>query len=595
MSRISQETIQTVLKSVDIVQVIGETIPLHKKGKSYLCNCPFHDDHAPSMSVSQEKQIFKCFACGEAGNAISFVQKYHNISYPEAIKRLADRAGIKVDEGQFTERPMSEEAKRTFKMNEEFANYCNYLLSMDQESKKYLSDRDISSQTTNSMMLGCFHETDKMKHYMLAKGFQESELVANDLINIDGKSKWKDRLLIPIRDSYGNIRGFGGRRMLESDTAKYLNTAETDVFKKDTLLFHLDQALPEIRKEKKIFITEGYFDVIQAQQRGLKNVVAGLGTALTKSHMNLLSRLNAKVVLAYDGDNAGINAAIKNGKALLQQGIYPNAVLLPDGKDMDDICKENIQIIYDQSEQNFLEFRLKAYQSQGFESDRRFCLDFMKDLSCYKDPLMEDHYLRKLETKTGFSLESLKKQYRAMTDTENHTIQPKIIQRKTEINTSIERYQKGKIYVKFKQKPRLNYKQEIEQMLDTKKDKVMAFKEDKICDKKDVLMKYQEHHGSVLETQVTMVGYQDVEAHALRVADEIGNQLAKDLKIERSNLTYLGYLHTDTKCPHLHLQYWQKEPFLSEYKINTSLIKDIEKAIHQEMAQELTETVSMKL
>lgn len=123
----------------------------------------------------------------------------------------------------------------------------------------------------------------------------------------------------------------------------------------------------------------------------------------------------------------------------------------------------------------------------------------------------------------------------------------------------------------------------------------MAFKEDKICDKKDVLMKYQEHHGSVLETQITMVGYQDVEAHALRVADEIGNQLAKDLKIERSNLTYLGYLHTDTKCPHLHLQYWQKEPFLSEYKINTSLIKDIEKAIHQEMAQELTETVSMKL
>ncbi len=594
MSRINEATINEILKNTDIVDVIREVLPLQKKGKNYICTCPFHDDHSPSLTVSKEKQIFKCFACGESGNAISFIQKYYHLSFPQAVKIAAQRINISVEDPYEHNQKINEETKRVYKMNETFAEYTNYLLSMDQSGKKYLKERDIKIQTANEMKIGMFHETEKMKNYMIAKGFKEEELVKYDLINLNGNSKWKDRLLFPIKDASGNIHGFGGRRINEGADAKYLNTAESEIFKKDRLFFNLDQAMPEIRKEKRILLTEGYIDVIQASQHQLKNVVACLGTSLTKNHISYLSKLHTQVVLIYDGDNPGINAAVKNSKLLLQSGICPNVVLLPDGKDLDDVCKENVQIIYDQMNQNYLDFRLQTFNDQGFQKNKEFCLDYIKDLILYKDPITEDHYLKKLAEVSKFSFDSLKEQCIALKPNQKIDYKPNFSTR-AKSKVVMENRKRGKVFINFKHKKTLNYREEIQNLFDSKKEKVTAFQKEKICDKKDILLKYQEHQGAVLETQITLVGYENVEAHAIQIAEDICKQLSNELKIDTDNLTYLGYLHMDTKNPHLHLQFWQKIPFLSEYKINTSLINEIERAIHHEMANEVVETQTLKI
>lgn len=576
---------QRVLDQLDIVDVVGSYIPLQQKGKSFVCVCPFHQDTHPSMSVSKEKQIFKCFACGEGGNAITFIQKYNNISYREALKIAADRAGIKFDENTNVYEIPSK-VSRVHDLNKHIVDFCNYLLHQDTAAKQYLASRGLNIEIADRFGMGIFHDVNQLKQYLLNKGFKESELVENGVMNNQGLSMWQDRLMIPIKDPNGHVVGFSARLLSTSaGQAKYVNSIESEVFKKSKLLYHMDEAYKAARRMKYILLVEGNVDVQQLSAHGYENAVATMGTSLTEGQIYLLKRLNVPIVLCMDGDDAGVRATEKNYHLLKNAGIEAECIHLPDSMDPDECLRRDPHIFKDivESHPHYLDFKLTTYQeaAAGFNVKQKFILDYMKVLIEQNNPIAEDHFLKKLSEVTGVDHEKISAQYAILKPSDEKKYEVKV--KKNVSENIVDWKQKSKALINFKNKPRLNYKAEITENYDKKSEKAIAFDKNQILDRKDILLKYIELKGAVLETTITLLNYDDVETHVQRIADEVLNKLSQNLKIDRGNLNYIGYLHLDTKHPHLHIQAWQNEPFLSEYKLSPQLVDQLEKAVDLEM------------
>ena len=336
MAVLSNEELNRIRNSVNIVDVIGSSINLEKKGKNYFGICPFHDDHTPSMSVSDEKQIFTCFVCGASGNVFSFVKDYENITFIEAVNKVANFAGITLSQNINVVRKFDKEYK-AYDLAVKF--YKNNLKSnLGNEAREYLKSRNITEDIINEFDIGVSLSDNTLSKLLTKKNYDEKMLLDIGLVNkLDGiYDIFRNRIMFPIHNSNGNPIGFSGRIYNSNVDSKYINTKETYIFKKGETLFNYHRAILDAKKTKTLIICEGQMDAIRIYSSGVKNVVATMGTALTKEHINLIKRLNVKVILNMDSDKAGINAALLNGDLLRKENIDVSILSLTGAKDPDE-------------------------------------------------------------------------------------------------------------------------------------------------------------------------------------------------------------------------------------------------------------------
>ncbi len=341
MAVLSNEEITNIRNRANIVNIIGNYLNLEKKGKNYFGICPFHDDHTPSMSVSPEKQIYTCFVCGASGNVFTFIKDYENISFIEAVNKVAEFSGISINKNINYVKKYDKEYK-IYDLALKF--YKNNLKSkLGIAAKKYLNDRNISDEIIDEFDIGVSFNDNNLSKLLKSKNYDEDMLLNIGLVNKeqDIYDIFRNRIMFPIHNSNGDCVGFSARIYNNESDSKYINTKETYIFKKGEILFNYHRALREAKKTKTLIICEGQMDAIRIYSSGIKNVCATMGTALTNFHINLIKKLNVKVILNMDSDSAGIKAALQNGELLSKNNIEVSIVTLAGAKDPDEYIIKN--------------------------------------------------------------------------------------------------------------------------------------------------------------------------------------------------------------------------------------------------------------
>lgn len=328
--------ISDVRRRLDIVEVISGYIPLVQKGKNFFGVCPFHDDTNPSMSVSREKQIYRCFSCGASGNVFTFVQEYEHITFREALVELAEKAGISLPNISYHKKNDSYEK---FYEVYEIANkyYLNNLqTNLGKQAKEYLHNRQIDDSMIKEFGIGLSLETQNDLVQLLGKkGYSLNELNEIGLAN-ENHDLYNGRIMFPLKDLSGRIVGFSGRRYDGKKENKYVNTKVTPIFQKGSILYNYYDAREFVRRKNQVIVMEGFMAAIRSISVGVKNVVSLMGTAMTKEQMNLLKRLSLNVILCLDGDDPGQHATLTHGEELENNGFHVKVVELSDGLDPDD-------------------------------------------------------------------------------------------------------------------------------------------------------------------------------------------------------------------------------------------------------------------
>lgn len=384
------EVIEEVRSSNNIVDVIGSYVRLQKKGSSYFGLCPFHNEKSPSFSVSPNKQMYYCFGCGAGGNVFTFIMEYENQTFPEAMKVLADRAGIALPEAELTEEQKRERNKRQLllEINKTAANYFYYQLNNEQgqRAREYLENRKLSKETQIHFGLGYASKySNDLYLYLKKKGYSDQILKETGLLTYDEKhgahDKFWNRVMFPIMDVNNKVIGFGGRVMGDG-TPKYLNSPETMLFDKSRNLYGLNYA--RTSRKSYMIICEGYMDVIAMHQAGFTNAVASLGTAFTMQHSVLMKRYTQEVRLAYDSDGAGQKAALRAIPILKSAGINVRVIHMNPYKDPDEFIKnlgtEAFQERIDAAESSFM-FEISVLEKNYKQSDPEGRASFMKAMA----------------------------------------------------------------------------------------------------------------------------------------------------------------------------------------------------------------------
>ena len=331
----NQDIINEIRSKIDIVDIISSYIPLTKKGKNYFCVCPFHDDTNPSMSVSREKQIYRCFSCGASGNVFTFVENYEQISFSDTLKMLAEKADVSLGKNVIREKSTRyDKLYEAYDITNRF--YQNTLKSsIGKSAIDYLRTRNIDNDVINYFEIGLSSINNDITKLLIKKDFDIKTL--ND-IGISNKDKdiYIDRIMFPLHNTQGKVVGFSGRIYKDNDNgSKYINTKETVIFKKGLNLYNYYRARDEVRVKKEVIVVEGFMDVIRLYTAGIKNVVALMGTAMTKEQATLLKKMSNNIILMFDGDSAGIHANLVNGEVLEQMDVNVKVVPLDDNDDPD--------------------------------------------------------------------------------------------------------------------------------------------------------------------------------------------------------------------------------------------------------------------
>jgi len=335
------DEIEEIKRRIDIVELISGYLTLKKAGANYRALCPFHNEKTPSMMISPEKQIFKCFGCAEGGDVFSFIMKMENLEFREALELLAERAGVKLEHSRQQLKPGERPDKKTrlFKINALSAQFFQKVLlehAAGQVARDYLKGRGLTKETIEEFQLGYAPSNAILSEILKKKGF-----AANEVYDAGGPDRFFRRIIFPIRDVMGNTIGFTGRVMDPKQEPKYLNTPETPIFHKGRILYNLDKARGEIKLAKTTILVEGQMDVISSWQAGVKNVVATSGTALTDEHLRILYRYTPNVTFAFDSDNAGLISAKKAYEMAILEGMNVRMVNLEDYKDPGEVAAEN--------------------------------------------------------------------------------------------------------------------------------------------------------------------------------------------------------------------------------------------------------------
>ncbi len=416
------ELVEEVRMKNDIVDVVSGYVKMQKKGSSYFGLCPFHNEKSPSFSVSPGKQMFYCFGCGAGGNVFTFVMKYENYTFQEAIKMLAERAGVNLPEIEYSEEAKRKEDKRTklLEINKEAAKYFYYQLRSERGKigLDYLKGRQLSEETMKQFGLGFSNVTsDDLVKYLKKKGYEDQLIQEAGLASFDERygfhDKFWNRVMFPIQDINHRVIGFGGRVMGDGKP-KYLNSPETMIFDKSRNLYGLNFA--RTSRKDQIILCEGYMDVISMHQAGFTQAVASLGTAFTAGQANILRRYAKEVILAYDSDGAGINAALRAIGILKEVELTGKVLNLTPHKDPDEFIKaegvEAFQERINQAENSFFfELRImeRNYNLQDPESKTQFHREIAKKLCEFSEDVERENYIQAVADKYHIGFDNLRK------------------------------------------------------------------------------------------------------------------------------------------------------------------------------------------
>ncbi len=436
-----EELIEEVRTKNDIVDVISGYVRIQKKGSNYFGLCPFHNEKSPSFSVSQSKQIFYCFGCGAGGNVITFLMEYENATFQEAVKILADRAGINLPEMEYNEEARQKESRRArlLEINKEAARYYYYMLrdSRGRTGYQYLSGRSLTDETMKKFGLGFADgSSSDLTAYLRARGYPDELLQESGLLAFDEKrgvhDKFWNRVMFPIQDGNHRVIGFGGRVMGDAKP-KYLNSPETMIFDKSRNLYGLNFA--RTSRKGNIILCEGYMDVIAMHQAGFTQAVASLGTAFTTGQASLLRRYTEDVLLAYDSDGAGVNAAMRAIGILKESGLRGRVIDMKPYKDPDEFMKnlgaEAFEERISQAQNSFffeLSILERDYQMEDPESRTNFHREIAKKLCGFEEEVERENYIEAVAQKYHIGFDNLRRLvsgYAARTGLVQPAVRPK--------------------------------------------------------------------------------------------------------------------------------------------------------------------------
>lgn len=452
MANISYEEILSIQRKANIVDIIRDYVPLTQRGKNYFGICPFHDDHNPSMSVSPEKGVYKCFVCGNAGNVFNFVMEYDKVSFYEAVKIVADKIGVSIDistskKENTKKSPLYDIYNIAYKF---YQNNLNTVYGKD--AKKYLLNRKIDEDVIKNFNIGLSLSDSELCNALKAKGFKDDDIVSSG-VAVQNENNiydiYKNRIMFPLYDLEGNVVGFSGRIYNQKSESKYINTKETEIFKKGELLYNYHIAKKEARKEKNIIVVEGFMDVIRLSTIGIVNVVATMGTAVTKYQLNLIQKLAPSITLMFDGDKAGEKATnafieLANGNdsnikvVRLEDNLDPDEYILTKGKDKMIYNLSHAQSVYD--------YKLSSYKENIDFNDSKEVSNYInvmiKEFEKIDDDIVREIEIKKLSESTNVSYDLIKSKLK---DSEKKVIithKPK--------NIKINKYEKASKYILYR-------------------------------------------------------------------------------------------------------------------------------------------------
>lgn len=409
MAVLDNGEINRIQQTANIVEIISSYITLEKKGKNYFGMCPFHDDHNPSMSVSEEKGLFTCFVCHKTGNVFSFVQDYENISFIEAVKIVANKVGIEIETGY---KETSKYSKHYEAVDLALKFYQNNLKSRDgTKANEYLKKRGITDEIIEEFNIGyASNNYDTITKLLTNKGYDE-EILIDAGLSVRGQTLYdlfRNRITFPIHNPNGKPVGFSARIYEDVKEAKYINTKETPIFKKGKILFNYHRAQNEARRVKSLIVVEGQMDAIRIYASGIKNVVATMGTALTGDHIKLLKKLNVPIILCMDNDEAGEKATIQNGEALSKSAVDLRILRLSGAKDPDEyILKHSKEEFLDAINNaiTYFDFKLNYYKKDKnlnkVEDVSKYINQVVKELNKSNDPILIDLTVNDLAANYG--------------------------------------------------------------------------------------------------------------------------------------------------------------------------------------------------
>lgn len=418
MAYISNELTNEIQNRCDIVEVISKYVQLSKRGKNYFGLCPFHDDHNASMSVSPDKQIYKCFSCGESGNVFTFVAKYNNISFHEAVILLGKEKGYDLQDT--TSNVVQDKHTKDYEIYDYACKiYQNNLYTSSGKSAiEYLTNRKIDKDTIKKFKIGLSLNKSIITEYLVNKNYDITRLIDLGLTNDRSQDKFLNRIMFPLFDLKGRVVAFSGRIYNTKSDSKYINTMETDIFKKGNLLYNYHNAKDSLKKTDYVIVMEGFMDVIRASTIGVNNCVATMGTAFTKEHIELLRKMTDNIILCFDGDKAGEDATVSSLKMLEDNGITPRIIRLPEDLDPDEyILKYGSDSFKYQIENTItpIEFKMQILKSNKNLTDltdiSKYIDEAISELVKVEDPILVELTLKKLSTNYNINYDTLKNKY----------------------------------------------------------------------------------------------------------------------------------------------------------------------------------------
>ena len=453
MEKIPYDVILDIKSKVNIVDVISEYLPVEQKGKNYFAICPFHDDHNPSMSISPEKQIYTCFVCGASGNVFNFVANYEKVSFVSAVKKVAQKAGINLDINVKDDyKPKDTKYDKYYKMFDITNKYYqNNIKSVyGKKAIEYLHNRKIDDDVINEFEIGLSMNDNNVSKLLEKKGYDVNELID---IGLCGKKDnfiydiFRNRIMFPLYNLDGKPVGFSGRIYNGEKDSKYVNSKESIIFKKGNLLYNYHRALSHAREKHQIIVVEGFMDVIRLYTIGIKNVVATMGTAITKEHANLLMKLSKNIVLCFDGDKAGEKATISALDALEKIGITPKIIRLEDDLDPDDyIIKKgsDAYLTHLNNPMSSVVFKINIDKSKTNFNDYNeistYLKNVSKELEKIDDKVVYELTVNKLSKETGVSCDTINDMVKSIPKNEI-----KVITKRTSLKK--DKYQKAEEYL----------------------------------------------------------------------------------------------------------------------------------------------------
>lgn len=472
---IPQNTIRLILESARIEEVVGEFVQLRKRGSNFVGLCPFHDEKTPSFSVSATKGIFKCFGCGKAGNSVNFIMEHEHYTYPEALRYLAKKYGITIEEQE----PTPEEAEKAgeieslYNLNSFARDYFVKTLHETEDGKalalSYLKEREFKPSVIEKFQLGfCLPAWEGFTHYARGQGYEEDILVKSGL-SIKKESRvydrFRGRVMFPIHNLTGRVVGFGGR-ILTSDPnlPKYVNSPESEIYNKSKVLYGLYFSRTEIANTGNCYLVEGYTDVISLYQAGIRNVVASSGTSLTQDQIKLIRRYAPTITILYDGDEAGLKASFRGIDMILEQGMNVKIVMFPEGEDPDSFVRKNrlseVEDFLNKERKDFLEYKTSILlKESGSDPIRKaeVIREIILSISLIPDAITRSLYIRECSVKMDVAEQTLmnelnkrlREKFRKIIKSEGDTYVPEfrdpLVEQQQEIDITDTEYQEKDI------------------------------------------------------------------------------------------------------------------------------------------------------